>query len=96
MTFKALPIKIQQSENRQGGGGWQGGGADRVNRKGKIRPLKLLGRSEDTKKVFYVLKEPFPSEGQVQTTFKAIEKFTCAMHGRKNFLQLTKHGWTFS
>ena len=55
------------------------------NRKGKIRPLKLLKRREDAKKAFSVLKGPLLSEGEVQTTFKAIEKSTCAMYGRKNF-----------
>ena len=51
------------------------------NRKGKIRPLKLLERSEDAIKAFSVLKEPLLSEGEVQTTFKAIKKFTCAIYG---------------
>ena len=49
------------------------------NHKGKIQPLKLLERSEDARKAFPVLKVPLLSEREVQTTFKAIEKFTCAM-----------------
>ena len=58
------------------------------NRKGKIRPLKLLEKSEDAKKAFSVLKGPFISDGEIQTTFKAIEKFTCAMYGRKRFTSI--------
>ena len=45
------------------------------NLKGKIRPLKLLERSEDAKKAFSVLKGPFLNEGK----FKQLLKFTYAM-----------------
>ena len=58
--------------------------------KGKIRPLKLLERSEDAKNAFSVLKRSLLSEGEVQTTLKAIEKFTCAMYGRKTFTSVDK------
>ena len=50
--------------------------------KGKIPPLKLLERSEDAKKAFSVLKGPLLSEGEVQTTFKAIQKIICAMYDK--------------
>ena len=36
----------------------------------------------------YVLKGPLPSEGEVQTTFKANEKFTCAMYGRQKLTSM--------
>lgn len=35
-----------------------------------------------------VLKGPLPSEGEVQTTFKANEKFTCAMYGRQKLTSM--------
>ena len=49
----------------------------------KVRPLELLGTSEDAKKVSPFIKE-FHSEREVQTTFKTV-KFTCVMYSRKKF-----------
>ena len=60
------------------------------NHEGKIRPLKLLERSEDCQKAFSFLKGPLLSEGEVQTTFKAIEKFTCAIYGREKLTSIDK------
>ena len=37
------------------------------------------------KKLFSVLKGPFLNEGEFQTIFKAINKFTCAMNDTKLF-----------
>ena len=52
--------------------------------KANIRPQKLLEGSEDAKKkVFSVLKEPLLNEGEFETIFKAINKFTCAMNDAK-------------
>ena len=49
------------------------------------------------KKLFSVLKRPLLSEGEVKTTFKAIEKFTCAVCGRKKSISIEEPpGWTFS
>ena len=39
------------------------------------------------KKAFSVLKGTLLSEREVQTTFKATKKFTCAMHGREKKIQ---------
>ena len=58
------------------------------NHKGKIRPLKLLERSKDGKKAFSFSKGPLFSEGEVQTTFKGIEKFTCAIYGREKLTSI--------
>ena len=40
------------------------------------------------KKRFFVLKEQLLSEREVQTTFKTIEKFTCAIYGRTKFTSI--------
>ena len=54
--------------------------------KANIRPQKLLEGSEDAKKkLFSVLKGPLLNEGEFQTIFKAINKFTCAMNDAKWF-----------
>ena len=53
--------------------------------KWKIWSQKLLERGEDVKEVFSALKGPLLSEGEIQTTFKTIKKFTCAKYDRQKF-----------
>ena len=65
-------------------------------KKAKFDFWNYLREVKTQKKAFSVLKGTLLSEREVQTTFKATKKFTCAMHGREKKIQLGKRGLTFS
>ena len=66
------------------------------NRKGKIRPLKLLERSENTQKVFLFWKDNCLVREKFKLLLKPSRNLLVQRMAEKNLLQLTKRGWTFS
>ena len=57
----------------------------------KIRPLKLLERSEDAKKDFFVLKGQLLSEGKLQQLLKSSRSLLLQCISEKYLLQFTKY-----
>ena len=66
------------------------------NRKGKIRPLKLLERSENTQKGFLFRKDNCVVREKFKLLLKPSRNLLVQCMAEKNLLQLTKRGWTFS